>query len=266
MFNLFKSKEIPVSEEQVSEPLSEGEKMLLRGEYVPIRASLIDIDDVDDDTKASVRELQTSAVDIDYYEYQRYYTANNMKNDGHQTYVISDCNTANKYSREYYNCTGVIFVGQEKDGTKQISFMSHQDPDKFFYDSHEEFKRDLEERINEFYSKVKSETVDAIILGGNFKDKDAPLNEYIESIKFLSELTQDATGKVPTVITGPNQHPGETNAYFDTQRRRLYICRPFQENNIGNKDYMPSQLKEQSEQWIWKESVDDDENNNINNN
>jgi hypothetical protein len=60
-----------------------------------------------------------------------------LKNDSHCT-VISNINTQNKYSNRYYNCTGIVVIGKDKETGENISFLTHQDPLYFLVEGQRE--------------------------------------------------------------------------------------------------------------------------------
>jgi len=258
MFNPFKKIEKPDME-----PRPET-----REGFVPIRASIIDKDNIDDFTEVIIKNIKQDGIDIDYSADEMIYKENQMKNAGKRTYVISSCDDRNKFSEGYYNCTGIIIAGKDKNG-KEISFMSHQDPVKFLGKVKDKFTEDLSERTEEILKKVNKDSIDAIIFGGkgDFEDpfsgiiKEFDKNfdvspikgNYEDSIKFISNILKEKLGFEPTVMTGPNMLSGPSNFYLDTQKRHLYIIRPYQENNKTNLDYLPSEIDEMSKKWEKKD-------------
>ncbi len=221
-------------------------KPKVEAEFKPIIACLInDNERVDPQTEKTLYLIKKDGQSIDYYANKNFYELNNMRNSGKQTYVVSECNDKDKYSKRYCNCTGVILVGKDKNSNKQISFMSHQDPWKFLTNKKEEFTKDIIESIKKIKNETNEKSIDAIIFGGN-----AGNDEYKNSIKLLGDIITKELNFEPTVMTGPNMNSwdGPTNVYFDTQNRRLYIERPPQESE-HNENYLPSELEEKSTKW-----------------
>lgn len=243
-FNLFNRQEKSIQEEAKKEE----KRPEAREEFKPIRACIIDSTKIDPQTQNIFSKIEMNGQFIDYYEGQGYYKENNIKNAGNLTYVISECNEKDKYSIEYHDCTGVIVVGEETDGNKQISFMSHQEPSLFLDSKKEKFVQHLIEGSKEIKNKVKEQSIDVVIFGGDKGD-----DIYKKSIKFLGDVLTKEFGIEPTIMTGPNSHfqssTEDTRVYFDTQNRRLYIARPFQENNKVNENYFPTELDKKSKEW-----------------
>lgn len=50
-----------------------------------------------------------------------------LESENHCT-VISHTNSRNKYSNKYYNCTGLVVIGRDRETGENISFLTHQDP------------------------------------------------------------------------------------------------------------------------------------------
>lgn len=241
-FNFFKKENLDFAK-------NEKPKIEVKKDSKSIMGCIIDSKNVDEISREMIEKIIEDGVFVDYYAEEKIYQENNMKNAGRKTYAISACDEKDKWSTRYYNCTGVIMIGEEKETGKQVSFMSHQDPDRFLGSKKQKFAEDLEERIREFKSRVKEGTIDAILFGGNAGDY-----QYQESIKFLGDVVKTQLNFEPRVQTGPNSdwysENGATDIYLDTQNRRLYIVRVFQENDKFNRDYLPSELREKSEEWF----------------
>ncbi len=215
--------------------------------FKPIRACLVEEENVDESTLSTIWKIRRNGEFVDYSGNEEVYKKRNIKNAGKETYAMSECTPENKYSNEYFNSTGIIIVGEEKNSKKQISFMTHQDPEKFLEDKKELFTKDLTDLIKIIKEKCKEKSIDAIIFGGN-----AGFREYQESIKFLGNIITKELGFEPTVMTGPksilSKGDEPTAGYFDTQNRRLYIRRSKQASEL-NESYLPSEVKKQSSKW-----------------
>lgn len=227
---------------EVKQKLNNSENITeVKEPFKPIRAVIVDNENIDSLTKNAVREIKKNGTNIDYFT-DRDELELQDEDDEQETHVISQCDSNDKFSCSYYNCTGAIIIGTDKNG-KEISIMSHQDPYTLKSDFKESFKKDLFERIEKLKEESDKKSLDAIIFGGN-------LTDYEVSIKTLSEILKEKLDFEPTVMTGPNlvlSNP--TDVYLDTQNRRLYIVRPFQNNNKTNHEYAPSQIEEKSKEW-----------------
>jgi hypothetical protein len=174
-------------------------------------------------------------------------------NAGEKTYVISEINDADKFSKKFHRCTGLIVSGIDKTTGKNISFVSHQDPFKFLLDDKEKFKNDLKEKIKEIKEKCREGTIDAVIVGGIFYtdtelDNFQVMETYKTSIDLLGKETSGSLGFEPIVINGPKTSRiiGD-DIYFDNENRRLYFLRPKVNQNTG--DFIPSDIENQKEKW-----------------
>jgi hypothetical protein len=218
-------------------------------EYRPIVASIIDSSEIDEQTKKTFLDMEKNGQFIDYFGKNEFYDENNIRNAGERTYVISECNDKSKYSTGYYNCTGIIIVGEKKEDNKQISFMSHQDPKSILSlnDKTEKFNKDLIDSINEIKNKTKQKSLDVIIFGGSYG------RDYKNSINALRDIIVKETEVEPTVMTGPSSkvydRNDDTRVYFDTQKRHLFIARPTQVDYKFNESYLASDLDRKKDDW-----------------
>lgn len=233
----------------------EPEKNSLRSEHLedvrPIIACLCDTKNLDPETSKVLDHIATTGQKIDYYGDTVDLDVRNIRNAGARTYVISETNTKDKYSEEYANCTGVAFVGTDKDTGEQISFLSHQDPEIFLDLYKKRFKKDLASAIQTHRERSSPGTIDAVIFGGNRSFGD--LTEYAASIKNLSSICRKELGFDPTVLTGPNiAESGRTSAFLDTQNRRLYVVRPTQRENQTNESYLAEDVKKKIRSGSWE--------------
>jgi hypothetical protein len=184
---------------------------------------------------------------VDYYADPRDLESKEFKNAGKGSYVISNIDSKNKLSISYVNCTGVIVSGQDKLTGENISFLSHQDPWSFVRDQEKQdkFKEDLKQRLEEMKGRCAEGTVDARIVGGNYRDNDPKTKEdYLKSIQLLSSEVNSVLDFDPTVITGPKRVGGEDNVFFDNDNKRLYISR----TKVGDVSTEPFTAKDIEEQ------------------
>lgn len=215
----------------------------------PIRACLIDSEAVMnpdyEDTWEVLEDIRDNGQFVNYDGGATFIKENHLRNAGADTYVISECDEKDKYSFRYQDCTGIILTGEDKDTGKQISVMTHQNPNRFLKSKREEFERDLSEIVREIKSRAKPGSLDAVIFGGQMP---MPLDRevYNNSIKEIEKTIAKDLGFEPVVMTGPNVRSEEypTEAYYDTQNRRLYLIRPsHQKMNEYNRSFLPKDLK-----------------------
>jgi hypothetical protein len=190
--------------------------------------------------------------EINYYEKHERLVFDDFKNPEESSYVISPVDQYNKYSVNFANCTGVIGIGYDKNLGKNISFMSHEDPDYFLKKRKNTnlLLKDLGETLSELRDRSENGSIDAIIFGGNFFHKKDSIEDYkeyqknyIESIKLLAHEIEDILGFEPIVIIGPKTTYGLDNVYFDNKNRRLFISRP-EVGDATTESFLPSELEE----------------------
>lgn len=211
------------------------------------------------------------AHNVDYYGKPEDLAKSEIKNDkfGHGGYVISPVDSWDKYSREYHDCTGLIMTGVDKITGKNISFISHQNPETFLDKNKARFKfgEDLNKQIEEIKQRCKGGTIDAGIIGGKYgkiKEYDkfdpksnASMDEYMDSIKFVSEIVKKSVGFEPSLITMPKtkaliekqniEDPGDM-IFFDNDTRRLFIVRD--KYDFGSdQNISPSELDKKRKKW-----------------
>lgn len=224
------------------------EEKLLKA--VPIRASLVDGKNIDVITKRAINNIKKRGIAVNFYGSSSELRRHNITNQGFKTYVISEFDEQDKYSEQYYNCTGIIIAGRLDSSDQQLSLLSHQNPEVFLKDHKNQFIEDMEDHLHSLLRLVDKKTLDAVIIGGQ---QDYYLQEeakvYKESIIFLSELLKKYLDVTPTILTGPNLEIGYTNIYYNTQHRRLYLVRPFQSNNAANQAYQLQNYKKQAQKW-----------------
>ena len=125
---------------------------------------------------------------INYYGDPKELNRQNFRNAGEHSYVISSVDGSNKFSKSFKNCTGLIVAGIDRVTGKNISFMSHEDPDFFLGGEFGKtsFIDDLTERLDELKERSIEGTVDAVIMGGNyFADRPDYQDNYLKSIGLL---------------------------------------------------------------------------------
>lgn len=169
---------------------------------------------------------------------------------GSGTFVMSAVDDSNKFSQGFHACTGLIVTGIDKKTGKNISFMTHQPP----FSSSPSFGNGLNKRFIEMQERCKSGTIDAVIVGGRYRNDEMGAS-YIKMIKLLATKTQQFFGFEPTVINGPKtkeyefekEYKHHDNAYYDNEHRRLYFVRP--KVNSNTKDFVPSRVDGEKGRW-----------------
>lgn len=200
-------------------------------------------------SKLLIEDIKNHGDFVDYDSNPRTLKKNNMRNAGENTYAISDCTPSPKWSRRYWNCTGVAVVGRDRQRNQEISILSHQDPWSFLEGkrAHDAFTRDLTQQIQKLLSQTDEGTVDAVIFGGHFQRPD----EHKASIETVADVCISQMGFQPVVMTGPTLNENyPTEVYFDTQNRRLFIVRPDQPGDASsNLSYSPSDIEQKMKEW-----------------
>jgi hypothetical protein len=172
---------------------------------------------------------------------------------GPSTYIISPIDGSNKFSENFYRCTGLIVVGIDKKTGKNISFLSHQDPLEFLYDYKDKFIDQLKQQLTEIEKRCRQGTVSTVIVGGRYFSDDElndrqVIQSYNDSIKLLGTIVEEVLKYEPTVINGPKTHKNEKDdIYFDNKNRRLYFIRP--KINFETGDFASSNVDNQAKTW-----------------
>lgn len=202
--------------------------------------------------KHSLRE-ENNTTNVDWHQTSEYFKENNLLNSGLQSYVISTIDNKNKFSEGFYDCTSLIVSGLDRSTKKLVSFLSHQNPNEFLFRKQINFKKHLEKILSEIKEKCEPNTIDAIIIGGNYLPTQKPTKssysaqKYLGSIKLLSKNTEKILGFKPVVINGPKLSSNSDSLYFENDTRRLYFLRP--EGDHGPDNFTIDNLKEQSKKW-----------------
>jgi hypothetical protein len=214
----------------------------------PIRACIVDMKEIDMNTKKIVNYMIENGVNVSYFGTNKYYKENGMKSGGFKTYAISECNNKDKFSDSYLDCTGVIVAGKNEKG-EEVSFMTHQDPESIFTKKHQlNFIKDLATTLDEMKNICIPGSIDVVMFGGNPRKN---MTNYEKSIKYIGLMLEGKLGIDPTVLTGPNIDVGSmgTDAFYNTKDRLLYIVRMNQGTTRLNESYLASEFNEQSKKW-----------------
>lgn len=250
IFKIFQKSPEPINTLK-SEHLKAGVSPIIAGIGTPEQFK----ENPGDEKKVFQNIAQNSAniLNVDYYENPENLSKQHIKNAGQYTYVISPIDGADKFSASFKDCTGLVVTGQDKETGENISFLSHQDPHYFLRseDNRNSFADDLKRQLETLKKRSERETVDAVIVGGNyFKESEAYRKQYLESIVLLSKEIKGVLGFEPVVMTGPKTiyGPGTDNIFYDNKHRRLYIMRP-EIGEDSTKSFIASGIKDQEKKW-----------------
>lgn len=246
-----------------NEHLKEGIKPIIGGVY--------DRHNLDRDTEYFLDNFKREAEFVNFGAGEKNLKENRMLNSGKDTYVISPCDSKNKYSLSYLDCTGVVVVGLDKETGKNVSFLSHQNPESFLNDEEvrSKFKKDLLSDLDTMYSRCLPNTIDIVVFGGK-KETDLPIpddnfkigfdnidefmkgpyDDYAKSLRFLNFVISQKVGFSPVAMIGPSDNFKTPyhglSVYFDNENRRLYMLRPKQESE-NNEPFLASDVYNQVE-------------------
>jgi len=181
----------------------------------------------------------------------------NFLNSGKETYLISEIDESDKFSRKFIRCIGLVVAGVDKTTGKNISFVSHQDPYSFLLSDKEKFTKDLQQRLGEMKDKCKNGTMDAVMIGGIYLsdvqlDQNQVIEHYKDPINLISREVKVTLGFEPIVINGPKTNrKSYDDIYYDNENRRLYFLRGKLNDprTEGPKDFPPSEIESQRKDW-----------------
>ena len=211
----------------------------------------------------------TYAHNVDYFGKVEDLEKSGIKNDksSYGGYVISPVDGLDKYSKKYHDCTGLIMTGKEKTTGKVLSFVSHQNPEIFLTMGRKKFTEDLMKQIEEIKKRCEDKTIDAVIVGGKYgkitsyskfdSRSNRDMEEYADSIKFVSKIVKEMVNFEPSVITMPKtkvlNEKEETEdqgdmIFLDNDTKRLFIVR----NRYAfgpEQNFVASELDEKRKNW-----------------
>lgn len=192
-------------------------------------------DTLSSESKDKIDQIKKEGVHIDWKATYDELEKAGMKHGGDVgSYTISPVDTKDKYSEGYFVCLGTVAVGKNEAG-EDISFMSHQNPGATFGTEIEErFKVEFAESLSTLKNQSKEGSIDVVFFGGQHPLFDSPIttehywDAYEESMGKMRDTVFSVLNLEPTIITGPKTEEdeaeyGETNAYFSTHDRRLYV-------------------------------------------
>jgi len=224
----------------------------LREDIKPIFACIGKTKEHENQSKTLCRIFNNQSVknveNINYSENPYSLEEKNIKNAGWRTYVISPIDSFDKFSRKYLDCTGLIVAGKDKATNENISFITHQDPTKFLDDKKEIFIKNLEEHLDEIKKRSAEKTIDVVIVGGNFLNKEDYNENYIQSIKLLEQEIFKKFGFYPVVAIGPKTTGGLDTIFYDNKNRRVFIGRNSGETSF-TPGYISKDLEKNTKNW-----------------
>ena len=164
--------------------------------------------------------------------------------------VASPIDSSYKKTEGLADCTSLVVSGVDKETGLNISFLTHQDPKQFLNDNSNlktEFVEYLRSLLIELWKRCKPGTIDAVLVGGRYKDGKTFFGvyfrkqDYIDSLKLVGAEVKTALGFEPQVINGPNLSY-QDEIYYDNDNRRLYFLRPkvTQVQNSPDRDFLPA--------------------------
>lgn len=196
--------------------------------------------------------------DVNFFEYPHYLEKQNFKHCGLDHYVISTVDACDKFSRNFFECVGLVVTGQNKTTGENISFLSHLAPSILGKGKQRvcnNYIIDLKNRLEELREQSAEGTIDAVVFAGSYhKDKHFdppeydPKKYYDKLIGIISGSVTDNLGFEPVVVTNPKMVQGTDNAYYENKSRKLYIMRPDAEDQPVDV-YLPSDLEQQKKKW-----------------
>ena len=223
---------------------NDGTREYLRQDIQPIMTSIGMSNEHQDESGKLQRLFRNETVpgveDLFFAANPRELSEKSILNGGDMTYLISQIDNKDKFSMGYFNCTGLIVIGRDKVNHENISFMSHEDPDRFLKDKKDQFLQDLSTRLDDLKAQCEEGTIDAVIIGGNYmKDRttlssdesglsvqvESSMADYVKSINLLNEVVVHKLGFQPFVPIGPKTTDGCDSIFLDNKNRRVFIGR-----------------------------------------
>ena len=183
--------------------------------------------------------------------------AEGFKDAGVGSYLISPIGERNWFSDRYMSCTGVVAIGRDAITGKELSFLSHQDPNYFAEgdkDKVETFSQALADSLKELKARSEKDSIEVLLVGSNFNPaasvRDYTHDQYKKSIQALKQIIQQSMGLDPKVLAGPNYSVGsETVVVVETQKRKVWIDRDKQPSEF-DEPYQANDIDEAEKKWL----------------
>lgn len=258
----------PLPQEERGEKNEKLERRHLKEGFAPIMACVGKLEDFFPHQRGDARKFMDSirtsdlpnAHNVNYYGNPTELTADKFKHgrqdkDRYNSYVISPVDSRDKFSKQFYDCTGIVVAGQDQETGQNISLLTHEDPENFSNPGRQDlFSAALRERLQELKERCVEGSIDAVIVGGAYTEEDDYDEDYIASIKGSAAVVSEVLGFEPMVITGPKivKDPetgtASDNLFYDNDNRRLYMSRP--EAGIPpTKGFAPGEIEEEKKKW-----------------
>lgn len=192
-------------------------------------------------------DADETATDIDHYATSaRVGSATLIENRSGWLGALSDLDSTNKFSAQFYNCLGLVIVGQELESKINISFLLHIDP-QYFTGKTDSFTAIVGQMLLNVKERCVLGSVDSVVFAGRTNsistfDDFATSKEYLAALTAIGGLVNDSLGFEPVVIKPKyKESSASTTVYFDTTARRLYLAQPQNQLTQYDREFLPSQ-------------------------
>ncbi|MCA9363139.1 hypothetical protein KC851_02375 [Candidatus Kaiserbacteria bacterium] len=226
----------------------------LSEEVRPLIASVVNMDDIDSFTSQKMREIIAEGVDVEFARYNSNHEKNNLvflDNGKEHLVIISGIDDNSKFSKRFYNCTGVIGVGIDSLTGENVSFLSHQDPNYFLKSETDgdKFMHKISDKFTELKQRSVPQSVDIVIFGGrSVLDQPEDNADYHQVIDLLADEVVQTFGFQPVVFQPKSDKRGATAVYLDTQARRMYLLQREDEHRSGSA-FNAQDLSDKEQEW-----------------
>ena len=237
------------------------ESVQLREDIMPINRQIVNINESDVELESIQEQMEEDEAVVHWVDFEGgdldEMKKNGFKHDGISSYLISPISERDWFSDHYFDCTAAVVIGRDANTGREISFLSHQDPN-YFVDGGEakakKFSQEMSDSLEELKARSEEGTVEVSFLGGNFstttQDEKYQHHHYKKSIETLRQIVQDSLGFDPRVLTGPNNNIGsETVITVETQKRKAWVERSKQADEF-NQVYQANMIDEEEKKWI----------------
>jgi len=182
---------------------------------------------------------------------------------------ISNRNSNDKYSLYFKNCTSCVVIWKDKKAWKNVSILTHQDPNYFLKDGKEIFSSKLKESFIKIKEQCEEWTIDIVLLWGNNRDIWTGYGkEYKESIIFLSNIIHNIFWFYPVLIWWTDvenkRYSWDKHIFLDTQKRQIIYIKWYKNYDEYNfvstiKDFKNTKAYKINNYYtgIYKKSIED---------
>lgn len=207
-------------------------KFQLDNNFFKRKNTFIDKDDFKNSLrwpKWYIKELLHNWVFIDYY-------AENKCNDIFamwKWFVISNITDKPLYSTEYKDCTAIVWIWKDKKTWENISFLTHQWPDRLFREKENtknEFTNKIDLIIKKLKNKCESWTIDITLLWWR---NDDDFENYEKILNLTNQIVEQNLWFSLQVSAWPSLYNWITNTskniIVDTKNRRILLFKEYTE-------------------------------------